>query len=140
MIIYLIAGNVLAIVLESIPAVHEALATEFAVFELFSVAVFSVEYTLRIWSCVEAEQWKHGWRGRLRWARQPMALVDLAAILPFYMSAIFGRRPAFSADPEIAAGAQAHPLLARPQNVDECLSGRIESLRNGVDAARDGPS
>lgn len=90
LIILLIAGNVLAVVLESVSALSESHALAFARFELFSVAVFSVEYVLRIWTCPEAERWNDGWRGRLRWARQPIAIVDILAILPCYLSTIFG--------------------------------------------------
>jgi voltage-gated potassium channel len=53
---------------------------------VISVALFSVEYLLRLWSCVEDPRYSRPVLGRLRWAVSFMALVDLASILPFYIS------------------------------------------------------
>lgn len=46
--------------------------------------VFSAEYVLRLWSCVDATESVHPWRERIRHALRPLMLVDLLAILPFY--------------------------------------------------------
>ncbi len=54
------------------------------VFEIVSVAVFTIEYAARLWSCTAVEKFKHPVLGRLRCALQPMLIVDLLAILPFY--------------------------------------------------------
>ena len=48
-------------------------------FEIGSLVVFAIEYALRLWCCIEAPN--H--RGRLRWALQPLALVDLCSMVPF---------------------------------------------------------
>ena len=48
-------------------------------FEIGSLVVFAVEYALRLWCCIEAPNY----RGRLRWALQPLALVDLFSMVPF---------------------------------------------------------
>lgn len=85
LIMVLILINVIAIVLESVPAYQARYATVFELIELVSVALFSVEYGLRVWSCVEASEFGTGWRGRLRYMLTPMALIDLIAILPFYL-------------------------------------------------------
>ena len=87
-IIALISANVAAIILESVGSIHAQYARQFAWFEAVSVAVFTVEYLLRIWSSVEEESGRYSrplW-GRLCYARTPLALIDLAAILPFYLS------------------------------------------------------
>ncbi|HUT56260.1 MAG TPA: ion transporter [Phycisphaerae bacterium] len=84
-ILSLIFLNVLAIVLESIPEIGSHWAAAFQAFEIASVAVFSVEYLLRLWSCVEFGKHHNPLTGRLRYALSPMALVDLAAVLPFYL-------------------------------------------------------
>ena len=90
-LILLIFLNVIAVLLESVESIRLAFEIQFHAFELFSVAVFSVEYALRIWSCVEAEQHK-GSRSkslvRLRYAVSPIALVDLIAVAPFYLGAL----------------------------------------------------
>jgi len=52
---------------------------------VFSVAAFTVEYVLRAWSCVEDERYRGPVRGRIRFLLRPMALVDLLAVLPFYL-------------------------------------------------------
>ena len=86
--VVLIVTNVVAVVLETVGALAERYATFFWVFELVSVAIFTVEYLLRLWVSVESgdTRFHHPVTGRLRFALTPMALIDLAAILPFYLS------------------------------------------------------
>ena len=83
----LIVANVVAVILESVQSLHDRYEIWFELFELFSVAVFTVEYFLRLWVCVEAGAGDGSWRERLRYLVTPMALVDLLAVLPFYLSA-----------------------------------------------------
>ena len=85
-ILNLIGLNVLAVMLQSIPALESQFAGLFFAFELFSVAVFSVEYLARLWSCVEEPEYRRPILGRLRFALRPMVLIDLLAILPFLVS------------------------------------------------------
>jgi voltage-gated potassium channel len=87
-IILLILANVAAVVLESYPPYMEAFGRGFWWFEVFSVCVFTVEYVARLWSIVESQRY-HGISpssARIRYALSPMALIDLAAILPFYLA------------------------------------------------------
>lgn len=84
-ILGLILLNVLAVVLESVPAYQKAFAQEFAWFEQVSLALFACEYLVRLWACVEDERFAHPLWGRLRYALTPMAIVDLMAFLPFYL-------------------------------------------------------
>lgn len=81
----LIAANVVAVVVETVPAVRAAAAGWFHAFEVASVAVFTVEYLLRVWSAPEGGRFEGAVRGRLRFAVTPLALVDLAAVLPAYL-------------------------------------------------------
>ena len=83
----IILANVAAVILESVPEYREAYAREFLAFERFSVVVFAIEYVLRVWSCVDRPGWPAGLRGRLAHVVTPMALVDLAAILPSILGA-----------------------------------------------------
>jgi voltage-gated potassium channel len=87
-LILLITGNVTAVVLESIPEIGQAYRAWFRGFEAFSIAVFTVEYVLRVWSAIEQTypRYKHPLWGRLRYAASPMAVIDLLAVLPFYLS------------------------------------------------------
>ena len=89
-IILLIAANVLSVVLETEPEMAEHYTHLFNRFELFSTAFFSVEYALRLWVCDYDDRFKDGLKGRLRFAFTVMALVDLIAIVPFYLTLFFG--------------------------------------------------
>ena len=72
----------------SIPEIGQAYRAWFQGFEAFSIAVFTVEYVLRVWSAIEQTypRYKHPLWGRLRYAASPMAVIDLLAVLPFYLS------------------------------------------------------
>lgn len=82
----LIIINCVAIALETLPDLHQRFFTLFLWFDTFSVTIFTIEYIARIWSCTESERFAHPFYGRLKFALTPMALVDLLAILPFYLS------------------------------------------------------
>ncbi len=85
-LIVLILANVVAVILETVEPLAARFGTFFWTFELFSVVVFTVEYGLRLWSCVEREYPNDPDRKmtRLRWALSPLGIVDLLAIAPFY--------------------------------------------------------
>jgi voltage-gated potassium channel len=82
---FLIVANILMVVLETVPAIRHQLRSAFRLFEVFSVAVFSLEYVLRLWAAVEDPRYARACWGRLRFAFTPLALVDLVAVLPFYL-------------------------------------------------------
>ena len=89
-IITLILLNVAAFVLATVPAYQEAYGAFFLWFERFSVAVFTIEYLLRVWACTEDERFDHAVTGRLRFMATPAAIIDLLAILPFYIPRAVG--------------------------------------------------
>lgn len=82
----LILLNVAAVIVASVQPFGSLYAPWFRGFEVFSVAVFSVEYALRVWTCVEDSRYSQPIKGRLRYALTPLALIDLLAVLPFYLS------------------------------------------------------
>ncbi|MHA1598024.1 MAG: ion transporter [Alphaproteobacteria bacterium] len=86
-LIVLISLNVLAVIIESIPDMDPSLDIWFGRFELFSVAIFTVEYVLRVWSAIDAEDFDASRPivGRLKFMLTPMALIDLFVIAPFYL-------------------------------------------------------
>ena len=57
--------------------------------ECVSVIIFTVEYLLRIWTADLLYPDLPGWKARLRYVRSPMAIIDLAAILPFHLPMLF---------------------------------------------------
>jgi voltage-gated potassium channel len=90
-LITLISLNVVAIILESVTTYANAFDAELRVFELISVAVFSVEYVARVWSAPDLAggRFSDDWRGRARYMLTPAAIIDLLAIAPFYLSMLF---------------------------------------------------
>lgn len=87
----LVIANVLAIVLDSVPAMHHAWGDEFNAFETFSVGIFTLEYLLRVWAAgtPHGHPEVRGWRGRWAYIRSFHGVVDLLATLPFYLEFLF---------------------------------------------------
>ncbi len=85
-IIVLIILNAVAFAAETVDHLAARYATFFYLFNIFSVAVFSVEYLLRLWSAVDIPMLSRmqPWKARLRFAAKPIMLIDLFAVLPFY--------------------------------------------------------
>jgi voltage-gated potassium channel len=75
-------------VLQTVEPVERQFREFFRSLEVFSVTVFSVEYLARLWVCTLKSRFWHGIWGRLRYALTPMALIDLLAILPFFISGL----------------------------------------------------
>jgi voltage-gated potassium channel len=78
--------NTIAIILHTVPTIRKNYNQLFLDFEVFSVVIFTIEYMLRIWSCVEEESYKKPISGRVRFIFSAWGLIDLLAILPFFLS------------------------------------------------------
>lgn len=87
-IMSLIAANVVAVALETVDPLYARHATFFYWFEIVSVAIFSIEYLARIWACTVQKGYQHPVYGRVEFARRPMLIVDLLAILPFFLGPV----------------------------------------------------
>lgn len=81
----LILLNVLAVVLETEPALARRFGAVFQGFEVFSVGIFSIEYLARLWSATASARYAHPVGGRLRFAARPLLVIDLLAILPAFL-------------------------------------------------------
>jgi voltage-gated potassium channel len=89
-IITLIILNITAVMLETVPSIHEPYKEFFHIFDLASVIIFTIEYVLRVWSSNHDPRYSHSVHGRLRYMMSTDALIDLLAILPFYVHIFVG--------------------------------------------------
>ncbi|MDH4089768.1 MAG: ion transporter [Cyclobacteriaceae bacterium] len=85
-LVTIIILNILAIVLDSVKEIGQDYHILFNRFELFSIAFFTIEYVARLYAIVEKTSYKKPILGRLRYAITPLAIVDLLAFLPFYLT------------------------------------------------------
>lgn len=86
-----VVANVVAIILESVHSLHEEFAREFHLFDMLSVALFSVEYILRVWSYAEKYSAANGgaWRGRKEYIFSFYGFIDFFGTMPFYAQLLF---------------------------------------------------
>ena len=78
-LIVAIVSSILAVMIDSMPQFHIRWAKELAAFEWFFTLLFTVEYLLRV-SCL---------RRPARYAFSFYGVIDLLAVLPFYLALIF---------------------------------------------------
>ncbi len=90
LLVALILVNLVAVALESVPALGARYMTVFDTIEYVSLAVFTAEYFLRLWVAVEHGPYRHhnAVRARVKYATSPAGLVDLAAVLPFWFALV----------------------------------------------------
>lgn len=100
-ILLLIVLNVIAFMIGTIPVSSDddddetwddKYSIEFETFEAVSVAIFTVEYILRMWSVMEDPHYRRKgavW-GRIRYALTFFCIIDLISIVPFYIGFIPG--------------------------------------------------
>lgn len=84
-IITLILLNVAALILESIPEVQVLYGLVLYRFEVFSVVIFSAEYMGRLLVADLTHPAENGIKSRLKFVFSFYGLIDLLAILPFFL-------------------------------------------------------
>ena len=89
-LIFLICLNTLAVVLETVENINLRYDRLFSSFEVFSVIIFSIEYILRVWSVTCSPHYSHPFWGRIKFILSASAIVDLLAVLPFYLPMLIG--------------------------------------------------
>jgi len=86
----LIILNVISLILESYKELRLSFSDYFYYFELISVIIFSIEYLLRFWTSDLDKAFKgNSFKKRLKFSFSALGLIDLIAILPFYLPFIF---------------------------------------------------
>ena len=88
-IMTLILLNVAAVIFETVDGIYNAVPKVFLYFEYFSVFVFTIEYLGRLWTCTYHSKYQHPFWGRIRFIFSFIAIVDLLAIMPFYLPLFF---------------------------------------------------
>lgn len=90
-LILLIISNVAAVFIESYQGNESTYSELFFYFELFSISVFTIEYLVRLWICVEADEYKDlsPGKARIKHAFRIITLIDLIAIAPFFLALLF---------------------------------------------------
>jgi voltage-gated potassium channel len=86
-LIGLIVVTLTATVLESVPRLAAQYGEAFEAIEYTALITFSIEYAARLWTAIEHPRWRRfgAIRSRLRLAASPAGLIDLAAVLPFWL-------------------------------------------------------
>lgn len=83
-IITLIVINVISVIAETFP-LSQGLRSALDIIEMISVIIFTIEYILRIWTSDLIRPEMPAYKARLRYAFSFLAVIDLLAILPFYL-------------------------------------------------------
>jgi voltage-gated potassium channel len=85
--VVLIVANVSAAVIETVPEIDAVWGRHLFAFEVGCVAIFAVEYILRLWAAPEHPMYRgmNNIEIRLRHARTPLLILDLVAILPIFL-------------------------------------------------------
>lgn len=89
-IIALIVISLLGVILASDPTLKANYSALFATIETFALVVFSAEFGLRVWVAVEHAPFRHlgPVRARIAFVTSSAGLIDLAAVLPFWLSLV----------------------------------------------------
>ena len=84
-LIVVIVANMAAVVMESFDGLYDRFQAWFYLLEVVSVALFTVELLLRLWTCdfMRPQSSRVGAVGRF--LVSPIGIIDLLAILPFYL-------------------------------------------------------
>jgi voltage-gated potassium channel len=89
-LIGLIVANVAAVALETVSLIYQRYHGSFHAFELLSIAAYTIEYSVRVWSSVEDPRIavRGPLRGRLAFALRPLMVVDFLAFAPGFSAFI----------------------------------------------------
>jgi voltage-gated potassium channel len=91
-LVALVVVSVASAVLESVPSLDASYHMAFLTVEAIAGVIFTIEYAARIWCAVEHAPLRHmpAAFARLRYGVSVAALIDLVAILPFWLAPVIG--------------------------------------------------
>ena len=82
----LIILNIISLILESYKELRISFKDYFNYFETISVIIFTIEYLLRLWTSDLEKSYKgNSLKKRFKFGLSTLGLIDLIAILPFYL-------------------------------------------------------
>ncbi|MGF7162716.1 voltage-gated potassium channel [Rhodoligotrophos appendicifer] len=86
-VIVLIIANVGAAIVETVSWIQADYGAIFNAFDTVCVTIFIIEYAARIWTAPENPIFRqlNPWKARSRFAAAPLMIIDLVAIIPFFL-------------------------------------------------------
>lgn len=90
LITLIIIVNLTVLIIDTVPDIPLYYRQNFYLLEVFTVLFFTIEYMLRIWIAPVTEVYSRFKRPRVGLVLSFYGIVDLLAILPFYLNFIFG--------------------------------------------------
>ncbi len=82
-LLFLITLNVVSVILETVDSIYTRFEQLFSYFEYFSVLIFTIEYLIRLWSCVtDKKKNQSNFNQRINYIFSFGAIIDAIAILP----------------------------------------------------------
>jgi voltage-gated potassium channel Kch len=80
--------SVFAVVMETVASVNYLLTIEFVILDTIAVAIFTIEYMLRMYSAVEEPGQRNPLTGRIKEFTKLSTFIDFLAILPFFLEVL----------------------------------------------------
>lgn len=90
-----IVTTVAAVALETMESLRASYSAIFTAIEVAAVAIFTIDYAFRWWVAPEGDPTgaAQPWRARLRYAVSPFGIIDLLAVLPFFLDLVLPVHP-----------------------------------------------
>ena len=90
LMIVLIVVSVAGVALETVEPLRARHAALIMAVELVTIALFTLDYVLRVWTAPEREPGAAAapWRARLAYVASPLGVIDLLAVLPAYAALV----------------------------------------------------
>ena len=87
---FLIALNVCLAIVKTDPSIAgtDSFNSAYSTIVVISFLIFSAEYALRCWSCVEDSKYPGACSGRVVWITRPLSILDLVVLIAFMLDAI----------------------------------------------------